>query len=75
MAFRAGGASRIDDRAYHLDLCKTLPTQYLMQILYPDLYPIHTIEDKVIYYIDECSGKISCVNCPILTFIRIYVVY
>ncbi|CAF0997730.1 unnamed protein product [Rotaria sordida] len=45
-AFRAGGAPRLDDRAYYLDLCKTLPTQYLMQILYPDLYPIHTIEDK-----------------------------
>ncbi|CAF3776387.1 unnamed protein product [Rotaria sp. Silwood1] len=45
-AFRAGSAPRLDDRAYYLDLCKTLPTQYLMQILYPDLYPIHTIEDK-----------------------------
>ncbi|CAF4246970.1 unnamed protein product, partial [Rotaria magnacalcarata] len=39
-------APKVDDRAYHLDLCKTLPTQYLIQILYPDLYPIHTIEDK-----------------------------
>ncbi|CAF2797756.1 unnamed protein product [Rotaria sp. Silwood2] len=45
-AFRAGSATKIDDRAYYLDLCKTLPTQYLMQIFYPDLYPIHTIEDK-----------------------------
>ncbi|CAF3246703.1 unnamed protein product [Rotaria socialis] len=45
-AFRAGGAPKVDDRAYYLDLCKTLPTQYLIQILYPDLYPIHTIEDK-----------------------------
>ncbi|CAF1303782.1 unnamed protein product [Adineta ricciae] len=45
-AFRAASASRIDDRAYYLDLCKTLPIQYLMQIFYPDLYPIHTIEDK-----------------------------
>lgn len=37
----------VDERAYYIDLCKTLPTQYLMQIFYPDLYPIHTIEDKV----------------------------
>ncbi|CAF1187664.1 unnamed protein product [Rotaria sp. Silwood1] len=45
-AFRAGSSTKIDDRAYYLDLCKTLPTQYLMQIFYPDLYPIHTIEEK-----------------------------
>ncbi|CAF3954917.1 unnamed protein product [Rotaria sordida] len=45
-AFRAGSATRIDDRAYYLDLCKTLSIPYLMQIFYPDLYPIHTIEDK-----------------------------
>ena len=46
-AFRAGSATRLDDRAYYLDLCKTLPTQYLVQLFYPDLYPIHTIEEQV----------------------------
>ncbi|UJR15134.1 hypothetical protein I4U23_002099 [Adineta vaga] len=45
-AFRAGSSVKIDERAYYLDLCKTLPTQYLIQMFYPDLYPIHTIEDK-----------------------------
>ncbi|UJR31552.1 hypothetical protein I4U23_019039 [Adineta vaga] len=45
-AFRAASISKVDDRAYYLELCKTLPTQYLLQIFYPDLYPIHTIEDK-----------------------------
>ncbi|CAF1127607.1 unnamed protein product [Adineta steineri] len=44
-AFRAASGAKMDDRAYYIDLCKTLPTQYLMQIFYPDLYPIHTIED------------------------------
>ncbi|CAF4515678.1 unnamed protein product, partial [Rotaria magnacalcarata] len=45
-AFRAGSTTKLDDRAYYIDLCKTLPTQYLMQIFYPDLYPIHTIEER-----------------------------
>ncbi|CAF0744717.1 unnamed protein product [Didymodactylos carnosus] len=46
VGFRTGSGSRLDDRAYFLSLCKTMPTQYLRQIFYPDLYPIHTIEDK-----------------------------
>ncbi|CAF4625685.1 unnamed protein product, partial [Rotaria socialis] len=45
-AFRVGSTTKLDDRAYYIDLCKTLPTQYLMQIFYPDLYPIHTIEER-----------------------------
>ncbi|CAF1672983.1 unnamed protein product, partial [Adineta ricciae] len=45
-AFRAGSSIKADERAYYIDLCKTLPTKYLMKIFYPDLYPIHTIEDQ-----------------------------
>lgn len=63
-AFRAGGATKLDDRAYYLDLCKTLPIQYLMQIFYPDLYPIHTIEDKVsLNRIHHFSREIIAERC------------
>jgi protein transport protein SEC24 len=46
-AFRAGTSTKIDERAYQIELCKTLPTGYLMSTFYPNLYPIHTIEDAV----------------------------
>ena len=42
-----GVSTRLDDRVYALEQCKTLPTSYLIQMLYPDLYPVHTIMEVV----------------------------
>lgn len=42
-AFRSGVSTKLDDRTFALQQCKTLPTGQLMQLLYPHLYPLHTI--------------------------------
>lgn len=39
-----------------------------MQILYPDLYPIHTIEDKVIYQYDYDIQENSLIICRVKLF-------
>ncbi|XP_060604694.1 protein transport protein Sec24A-like isoform X3 [Ruditapes philippinarum] len=44
-AFRTGVSTRLDDRTFALNQCKTLPVAELIRLLYPDLYPIHTIMD------------------------------
>ncbi|XP_045213802.2 protein transport protein Sec24A-like isoform X2 [Mercenaria mercenaria] len=44
-AFRTGISTSLDDRTYALHQCKSLPTTELIRMLYPDLYPIHTIMD------------------------------
>ena len=46
-AFRVGVPTRLDDRVYALEQCKTLPVSQLIQLLYPDLYPVHTIMEVV----------------------------
>ena len=46
-AFRVGVSTRLDDRVYALEQCKSLPVSYLIQMLYPDLYPVHTIMEVV----------------------------
>jgi len=30
-----------------MEQCKTLPVLYLIQSIYPDLYPVHALSDKV----------------------------
>ena len=30
-----------------MELCKNLPLCYLLQEIYPDLYPVHNLDDKV----------------------------
>jgi len=30
-----------------MEQCKVLPVHYLIQSIYPDLYPIHALSDKV----------------------------
>ena len=46
-AFRINVSTRLDDRVYALEQCKTLPVSYLIQMLHPDLYPVHTILEVV----------------------------
>ncbi|XP_060080427.1 protein transport protein Sec24A-like isoform X2 [Ylistrum balloti] len=43
-AFRHGVNTRLDDRVFAMQQCKSLPVQYLLQTIYPDLYPVHNIE-------------------------------
>ncbi|XP_064628770.1 protein transport protein Sec24A-like isoform X2 [Lineus longissimus] len=45
-AFRAGSGVKLDERVFALEECKSLPLQFLMMRFYPDLYPVHNLEDK-----------------------------
>lgn len=42
-AFRFGTTTRLDDRVFAMQQCKSLPIQYLIQSIYPHLYPIHKL--------------------------------
>ncbi|KAI4490569.1 hypothetical protein M0804_003513 [Polistes exclamans] len=57
IAFRSGTSTRLDDRVFAMCQLKTLPLLQLIQIIYPDLYPIHMLDDKNALDID---GKV----CP-----------
>lgn len=46
MAFRSGTSTRLDDRLYAMCQMKTLPLVQLIQMIYPDLYPIHNLDVK-----------------------------
>ncbi|KAK0089439.1 hypothetical protein PV325_007392 [Microctonus aethiopoides] len=46
MAFRSGTSTRLDDRVYAMCQMKTLPLVQLIQMIYPDLYPIHNLDVK-----------------------------
>jgi protein transport protein SEC24 len=48
VAFRFGQI-KSDDRVYAMNLCKTMPLKYLMLFLYPNLYAVHNLDDKVSY--------------------------
>ncbi|XP_050300030.1 protein transport protein Sec24A [Anthonomus grandis grandis] len=45
-AFRIGTPTRLDDRVKAMIDMKTLPLPLLIQQIYPDLYPIHNLEDQ-----------------------------
>jgi len=42
-----GTSTKLDDRIFAMEQCKTLPVCYLIQSIYPDLYPVHALNDKV----------------------------
>ncbi|XP_064595688.1 protein transport protein Sec24A-like isoform X2 [Liolophura sinensis] len=46
LAFRVGSLTKLDDRVLALERCKTLPLYRLMQMIYPDLYPVHALTDE-----------------------------
>jgi len=46
-AFRVSTSTKLDDRIFAMEQCKTLPVLYLIQSIYPDLYPVHALSDKV----------------------------
>ncbi|XP_044749387.1 protein transport protein Sec24A [Coccinella septempunctata] len=47
-AFRTGTSTRLDDRVKAMIDMKTLPLTALIQYIYPDLYPVHNLEDQQI---------------------------
>jgi len=47
----------LDDRVFAMFQLKTLPLAHLMQLVYPDLYPVHALDDRQAKDID---GKV----CP-----------
>lgn len=57
VAFRSGTSTRLDDRIFAMFHLKTLPLVQLMQRIYPDLYPVHALDDRQARDID---GKV----CP-----------
>ncbi|EZA50413.1 Protein transport protein Sec24B [Ooceraea biroi] len=57
MAFRSGTSTRLDDRVFAMFHLKALPLAQLMQLIYPDLYPVHALDDRQAKDID---GKV----CP-----------
>ena len=46
-AFRVGTSTKLDDRIFAMEQCKVLPVHYLIQSIYPDLYPVHALNEKV----------------------------
>ncbi|XP_034933774.1 protein transport protein Sec24A [Chelonus insularis] len=57
VAFRSGTSTRLDDRVYTMCQMKTLPLSQLMLTIYPDLYPIHALDDQ---NVKEIEGRL----CP-----------
>ncbi|GAB1864987.1 Protein transport protein Sec24B [Camponotus japonicus] len=57
IAFRSGTSTRLDDRVFAMFQLKTLPLAQLIQVVFPDLYPIHALDDRNSKDID---GKV----CP-----------
>lgn len=45
-AFRTGTTTRVDDRIKGMIDMKTKPLYILIQMIYPDLYPIHDLENQ-----------------------------
>ncbi|KAF2903746.1 hypothetical protein ILUMI_02422 [Ignelater luminosus] len=46
IAFRTGTSTRLDDRVKAMCDMKSLPLYFLIQKIYPDLYPVHNLEDQ-----------------------------
>ncbi|XP_033231319.1 protein transport protein Sec24A [Belonocnema kinseyi] len=57
VAFRSGMNTRLDDRVYAMCQLKTLPLSHLIQTIYPDLYPVHALDDK---HAKDVEGRV----CP-----------
>ncbi|XP_063913098.1 protein transport protein Sec24A [Zophobas morio] len=47
-AFRTGTSTRLDDRVKAMIDMKTKPLSQLIQIIYPNLYPVHNLEEQPI---------------------------
>ena len=47
--FRVGASTKLDDRVIALEAFKTRPCSALIQSVYPNLYPVHMLDDQVGY--------------------------
>lgn len=45
-SFRTGTTTRLDDRVKAMIDMKTKPLSHLIQMIYPDLYPVHNLEEQ-----------------------------
>ncbi|XP_063220045.1 protein transport protein Sec24A [Bacillus rossius redtenbacheri] len=52
VAFRTGQSTRLDDRLFAMCQMKTLPLGQLIQTIYPDLYPVHNLDDQNVKYVN-----------------------
>ncbi|KAL0102264.1 hypothetical protein PUN28_018655 [Cardiocondyla obscurior] len=57
VAFRSGTSTRLDDRIFAMFQLKTLPLTQLIQMVYPNLYPVHMLDDR---NAKDIEGKV----CP-----------
>ncbi len=62
--FRVGSSTKLDDRVFALEQVKTLPLNFLLLELYPNLYPVHSLDDQVspasfihTQRVTRCAGK------------------
>ena len=55
-AFRYGLSTRLDDRVFAMCQLKSLPLYQMIQLIYPDFYPIHTLVNQPI---TEVDGRIE----------------
>ncbi|XP_067136282.1 protein transport protein Sec24A [Centruroides vittatus] len=46
VAFRTGISTKLDERVFAMEQMKTLPLNNLLTYIYPNLYPIHNLDDK-----------------------------
>lgn len=53
VAFKTGGSTRLDDRVKAMCDMKAKPLCYLLQNVYPDLYPVHNLEGQTTILNDE----------------------
>ncbi|CAH1794179.1 unnamed protein product, partial [Owenia fusiformis] len=45
-AFRVGSSTKLDDRVFSMEMCKSQPLAQFMLTLYPSLYPVHALDDR-----------------------------
>ncbi|XP_052264900.1 protein transport protein Sec24A-like isoform X2 [Dreissena polymorpha] len=60
--FRVTGSVPLDERTHALQQYKTQPVSQLIQMIYPDLYPVHTIMDVKL----KKKGSFECADLPLL---------
>ena len=66
MAFRVGLSTKLDDRVYAMEQCKNLPLCYLMLMLYPNMYPLHSVDEKVgVFWFSLCFYKETWISLAV----------
>jgi hypothetical protein len=65
----------MDDRVYAMNLHKTMPNKYLMLCIYPHLYAIHNLDDKVRIYTLNKINEFLFLNIFILNFRELLLIH